>query len=104
MTKYYADVARQINKKYRNALSKFEQDRMPSYVLAVFEVITAMLKENDAVYISEFGRFSLAEQKDLKVKHPVTREDVFIPAHYIPKFAPAIKLKELMATIPLDKE
>ncbi|MCC6921034.1 MAG: HU family DNA-binding protein [Alphaproteobacteria bacterium] len=65
-----------------------------SAVEALFDVITAALKEGDEVRIVGFGTFVVSQRKAGKGRNPQTGEEIDIPASKAPKFRAGKQLKE----------
>ncbi len=63
-------------------------------VEAVFEVVTAALKEGDEVRVVGFGTFVVTQRKAGKGRNPQTGEEINIPASKAPKFRAGKQLKE----------
>lgn len=63
-------------------------------VEALFDVVTAALKEGDEVRIVGFGTFVVSERKAGKGRNPQTGEEIDIPASKAPKFRAGKQLKD----------
>ncbi|MBL9011520.1 MAG: HU family DNA-binding protein [Alphaproteobacteria bacterium] len=63
-------------------------------VEAVFDVVTAALKEGDEVRVVGFGTFVVTQRKAGKGRNPQTGEEIDIPASKAPKFRAGKQLKE----------
>ena len=63
-------------------------------VEAVFDVITAALKEGDEVRVVGFGTFVVTQRKAGKGRNPQTGAEIDIPASKAPKFRAGKQLKE----------
>lgn len=60
----------------------------------LFAIISASLKDGDAVSISGFGGFKVVERKARKGRNPRTGKEIQIPASKAVKFTPGKVLKE----------
>ncbi|BCW89478.1 DNA-binding protein HRm [Alphaproteobacteria bacterium SO-S41] len=65
-----------------------------SAVEAVFDVVTAALKEGDEVRVVGFGTFVVTQRKAGKGRNPQTGAEIDIPASKAPKFRAGKQLKE----------
>ncbi len=63
-------------------------------VEAVFDVITAALKDGDEVRVVGFGTFVVSQRKAGKGRNPQTGEEIDIPASKAPKFRAGKQLKD----------
>jgi len=63
-------------------------------VEAVFDVVTAALKEGDEVRVVGFGTFVVTQRKAGKGRNPQTGAEIDIPASKAPKFRAGKQLKE----------
>lgn len=63
-------------------------------VEAVFDVITASLKDGDEVRVVGFGTFVVTQRKAGKGRNPQTGAEIDIPASKAPKFRAGKQLKE----------
>ena len=63
-------------------------------VEAVFDVVTAALKEGDEVRVVGFGTFVVTQRKAGKGRNPQTGEEIDIPASNGQKFRAVKQLKE----------
>ncbi|MBW1608848.1 MAG: HU family DNA-binding protein [Deltaproteobacteria bacterium] len=59
----------------------------------IFETITNALKNQEAVRITGFGTFKVAERKARKGRNPQTGEEIDIAASKVPKFVAGKALK-----------
>jgi DNA-binding protein HU-beta len=60
----------------------------------IFETITNALKNQEAVQVTGFGTFKVAERKARKGRNPQTGEEIYIAASKVPKFVAGKALKE----------
>jgi len=60
----------------------------------LFAIISAVLKNGDAVAITGFGSFKLVQRKERKGRNPRTGKEIMIPAQKTVKFTPSKALKE----------
>ena len=60
----------------------------------IFETITNALKNQEAVQVTGFGTFKVAERKARKGRNPQTGEEIDIAASKVPKFVAGKVLKE----------
>ena len=60
----------------------------------IFETITNALKNQEAVQVTGFGTFKVAERKARKGRNPQTGEEIDIAASKVPKFVAGKALKE----------
>ena len=65
-----------------------------SAVEAVFDVVTAALKEGDEVRVVGFGTFVVTQRKAGKGRNPQTGQEIDIPASKAPKFRAGKQLKD----------
>jgi DNA-binding protein HU-beta len=63
-------------------------------VEAVFDVVTAALKDGDEVRVVGFGTFVVTQRKAGKGRNPQTGAEIDIPASKAPKFRAGKQLKE----------
>ena len=63
---------------------------------AVFEGITASLKNGEEVRLIGFGTFAVAERAAGEGRNPRTGEKIAIPASKQPKFKPGKTLKDVL--------
>ena len=61
---------------------------------AVFDVVTAALKEGDEVRVVGFGTFVVTQRKAGKGRNPQTGQEIDIPASKAPKFRAGKQLKD----------
>lgn len=59
-------------------------------------VIAEMLVQGEAVSLKEFGSFSVTSKIATTARNPRTGEPINIPERKVPKFIPALKLKEIV--------
>jgi DNA-binding protein HU-beta len=59
----------------------------------IFETITNALKNQEAVQVTGFGTFKVAERKARKGRNPQTGEEIDIAASKVPKFVAGKALK-----------
>ncbi len=60
----------------------------------IFKTITNALKNQEAVQVTGFGTFKVAERKARKGRNPQTGEEIDIAASKVPKFVAGKALKE----------
>lgn len=65
-------------------------------VNAVFDAITAALKNGDEVRLPAFGVFVVSESAARKARNPQTGEEVLVPAGKRARFRPGKALKEAL--------
>lgn len=63
---------------------------------AVFDAITATLKEGDEVRLVGFGTFAVSHRKASKGRNPATGAEIDIPASNQAKFKPGKGLKDAL--------
>jgi DNA-binding protein HU-beta len=66
-------------------------------VEAVFNIITATLKNKGEVRLVGFGTFCVTERKATEGRNPRTGEKIQIPASWVAKFKPGKGLKDAIA-------
>jgi DNA-binding protein HU-beta len=60
----------------------------------IFETITNALQNQEAIQVTGFGTFKVAERKARKGRNPQTGEEIDIAASKVPKFVAGKALKE----------
>jgi DNA-binding protein HU-beta len=64
---------------------------------AVLDAITAALEAGEPVSLAGFGKFSVADRAARQARDPRTGAAIDVPARVVPRFSPAVALKESVA-------
>lgn len=67
-------------------------------VNAVFDTISDVISNGDAVSINGFGTFTTVYHNEKTGINPQTKESIVIPAAWVPKFKASSKLKSKVKT------
>lgn len=59
-------------------------------------IIIDNLRSGNTISIHNFGCFDILERKARSCPNPVTGETVQVPAHYIPRFYPSKRMREVV--------
>ena len=74
-----------------------------SEILAVFlDILTATLANNDSIPIRRFGKFYVTDQKERKIRHPLTGQIVIVGPKRAVKFKSFKFLREEINDIRFD--
>lgn len=66
----------------------YTKEDVTNILTAFFDCVTEALQHGDEVFVNGFGSFAMDWRKEHWTYHPVTKEKVTIPAHYVPSFKP----------------
>lgn len=59
----------------------------------IVDVIRQSVKQGDKIRIAGLGTFSIADKPARRLKNPITKEDIFVPAGKRVKFSPSADFK-----------
>lgn len=62
-------------------------------VEATFAAIAKAMRNRDSVNIAGFGSFKADLRKERTITSPITKEEMTVPAKFVPKFTPSSILK-----------
>jgi uncharacterized protein YjbI with pentapeptide repeats len=78
------------------------QKKTSEILTALLKIITAAVVSEDYVLLRKFGKFHVIEKKARRVRHPLTREYIFVAKQKAVKFKSSICLKNLINQESLD--